>query len=97
MKNKIIEQIINKRKELNISQSNLSDITGINLRTIQRIESYNYNIKLDHINKICEALDLELCVINKDHTYKLELLDLVIEKIKINRKLKEKFKNIPNN
>lgn len=60
---KIIAKLVrDKKKCLNITQNDLAEITGIGLRTIKNIESGKGNPTLNTLNKIFEALGMELIV-----------------------------------
>ena len=49
-----------RRVLLNITQQDLSDISGVSLRTIKAIEKGNGNPSIDTLRKIADALGLEL-------------------------------------
>lgn len=57
---KIILQIKERRKVLNVNQETLSEISGVGLRTLKKIESGVANPTLETLTKICDALGLEL-------------------------------------
>lgn len=52
------EQITNQRKQLNLSQKQLSELTGIPQGNISRIEKGLYNPTEETLRKIAEALDI---------------------------------------
>jgi transcriptional regulator with XRE-family HTH domain len=52
--------IKDRRALLNITQQDLSDISGVSLRTIKAIEKGNGNPSIDTLRKIADALGLEL-------------------------------------
>jgi len=52
--------IKDRRVLLNITQQDLSDISGVSLRTIKAIEKGNGNPSIDTLRKIADALGLEL-------------------------------------
>ncbi len=54
----LAELLIQRRKELKIRQEDLSELTGIALRTIRDIERSKANPSLDTINKLMEALGI---------------------------------------
>ncbi|MDM1061810.1 helix-turn-helix transcriptional regulator [Empedobacter falsenii] len=56
----IIEQIKERRKVLAISQETLSDISGVGLRTLKQFESGKGNPTLETLQKLCDALGLEI-------------------------------------
>lgn len=54
------EKIKNRRKELNLTQSDLAGISGIGLRTIKEIESGTGNPEFKTIEKMLKILGLEI-------------------------------------
>ena len=74
---KMAKTIGKKRKEKNITQKKLAEITGINRTMISRLESSDYTPSIDQLQAIGEVLDFEI-------------IDLFEEK---NRKSDKKFSN----
>ncbi|MFV0201222.1 MULTISPECIES: helix-turn-helix transcriptional regulator [unclassified Empedobacter] len=56
----LIEQIKERRKVLAISQETLADISGVGLRTLKQFESGKGNPTLETLQKLCDALGLEI-------------------------------------
>lgn len=56
----LIEQIKERRKVLDVTQETLSEISGVGLRTLKQFESGKGNPTLDTMQKICDALGLEI-------------------------------------
>ena len=56
----IVDQIITIRKQKGISQQQLADMTGILQPVIARVESKKSRPTIDFINKLLNALDMEL-------------------------------------
>lgn len=56
----IIQQYKNCRKIKNITQAELSKLTGISQPNVTRFESGNYNPSLEMMVKMAEALGMEL-------------------------------------
>jgi len=56
----IIEQIKERRKTLDVTQETLSEISGVGLRTLKQFESGKGNPTLETLQKICDALGLEI-------------------------------------
>ncbi|WP_313096101.1 helix-turn-helix transcriptional regulator, partial [Empedobacter sp.] len=56
----LIEQIKERRKVLAISQETLAEISGVGLRTLKQFESGKGNPTLETLQKLCDALGLEL-------------------------------------
>ena len=56
----IIRQIIIARNELNITQKELADRTGIKQSNISRLEKGTYNPSLNSLKKIAKGLNKEL-------------------------------------
>lgn len=64
MHNANLKEIIkNRRKILGISQNDLSEISGIGLRTLKQLERGKGNPTLEVLNKLAEVLGLELLLI----------------------------------
>ncbi len=57
---KIIKEIIQVRKEKNMTQKELAELVGTRQSNISRLESGNYNPSIDFINKIARAMGKEL-------------------------------------
>lgn len=58
----VISQIIDARKEQNMTQSDLAKRIGTQKSNISRLESGNYNPSLDFLIKVAHALGKELKV-----------------------------------
>ncbi|MDM1043063.1 MULTISPECIES: helix-turn-helix transcriptional regulator [Empedobacter] len=56
----LIEQIKERRKVLDITQESLADISGVGLRTLKQFESGKGNPTLETLQKLCDALGLEI-------------------------------------
>ncbi|MFV0209796.1 helix-turn-helix domain-containing protein [Empedobacter falsenii] len=56
----LIEQIKERRKVLAISQETLAEISGVGLRTLKQFESGKGNPTLETLQKLCNALGLEI-------------------------------------
>ena len=62
---KLIEQIVAERKNKNITQKELAEITGISQQAISRLELEKHIPKIDTFIKILDGLDLELNIVQK--------------------------------
>ena len=58
-------EIRKRRKYLNITQEDLAEITGISRRSLQYIESGKMNPSIEQLEKILEALGLEITIRTK--------------------------------
>ena len=58
-------EIKKRRKYLNITQEDLAEITGISRRSLQYIESGKMNPSIEQLEKILEALGLEIIIRTK--------------------------------
>jgi len=58
----VISQIINARKELNITQEELAMRVGTQKSNISRLESGTYNPSLDFLTKVAEGLGKDIKV-----------------------------------
>ena len=56
----LIEQIKERRKVLDITQETLAEISGVGLRTLKQFESGKGNPTLETLQKLCDALGLEI-------------------------------------
>ena len=56
----IIKDIIQARKEKNLTQKELAELVGTKQSNISRLESGNYNPSLELLNKIARAIGKEL-------------------------------------
>lgn len=56
----LIKQIKKRRKVLAITQETLAEISGVGLRTLKQFESGNGNPTLETLQKLCDALGLEI-------------------------------------
>ncbi|MFV0146611.1 helix-turn-helix domain-containing protein [Empedobacter falsenii] len=56
----LIEQIKERRKVLDITQESLAEISGVGLRTLKQFESGKGNPTLETLQKLCDALGLEM-------------------------------------
>lgn len=54
------EQIRSRRQDLNMTQTELSEATGIDRANISKIEGGRYNVSVDIIGRIAEALRCEI-------------------------------------
>lgn len=64
--NELVTNIIAKRKELNLTQSQLSKLSKVNRSTIAKIESFQrFVVNLNVILRLLDALDLKLSITNK--------------------------------
>jgi|LauGreSBDMM110SN_4_FD.fasta_scaffold48843_3 transcriptional regulator with XRE-family HTH domain len=62
----IIETIKSRRIALHVNQETLSLLSGVGLRTLKEIESGKGNPTLSTIQKLADALGLDLCFKVKD-------------------------------
>lgn len=58
----IIEELIKARREKEISQQHLADITGIDRADISKIENANANPTLDTLKRLAKGLDKKLII-----------------------------------
>lgn len=57
---KMADTVINKRKEMGLTQAKLADMTGINRAMISRLEQADYTPSIDQLQAIGEVLDFEI-------------------------------------
>ena len=63
---KMADTILAKRKELKITQAQLSEMTGIHRGMISRIESLDYTPSIDQLQSIAESLQFEVVDLFED-------------------------------
>lgn len=68
------------RQSKKLTQVQLAELSGLNRVNINKIENGRYNVSIDILQKVCDALDIELILKNKD---------MKIEEIKTLEELKE--------
>lgn len=56
----LIETIKNRREMLQVTQEVLAELAGVGLRTLKQFESGKGNPTLETLNKLADALGLEL-------------------------------------
>ncbi len=66
----LIEIIKTRRDMLNVTQDMLADLSGVGLRTLKQFESGKGNPTLETLNKLGNALGMELTFTVKDMTAK---------------------------
>ena len=59
---RLVKTIISKRKELNVTQQQIADVIGVPQSTIARFEAQLVSPRLETIIKICDYLNIKLCV-----------------------------------
>lgn len=59
---KLIEKLVEIRKEKNITQQELAEATGVSQQAISRLEQEKHIPKMDTFIKILDGLDLELTI-----------------------------------
>ncbi len=64
----LIETIKNRREMLKVTQEVLAELSGVGLRTLKQFESGKGNPTLETLNKLGDALGLELIFQVKDIT-----------------------------
>ena len=62
LKEEIGKIIKNRRKELNIEQTDLQDYAQVGSTTLSKLEMGKLNITIDNLEKITEVLGLELVI-----------------------------------
>jgi transcriptional regulator with XRE-family HTH domain len=62
----LIETIKNRREMLQVTQEVLAELSGVGLRTLKQFESGKGNPTLETLNKLGDALGLELTFIVKE-------------------------------
>lgn len=72
----IVAQLIHRRQELNLTQSDLANKAGLKQAAIARLESGKVIPRLDTLDKITKALDLKISLVKEDNTlYHAEVIE----------------------
>ncbi|MBE7686446.1 helix-turn-helix domain-containing protein [Tenacibaculum piscium] len=66
----LIDIVKNRRENLNVTQEMLADLSGVGLRTLKQFESGKGNPTLETLNKLGDALGVELTFIVKNVSIK---------------------------
>ncbi len=59
----LVSMIRDRRRDLNVSQDMLSQLSGVGLRTLKQLESDKGNPRLKTLEKVAAALGLELTLV----------------------------------
>lgn len=59
---RLVDTMISYRKQLNLTQKNVADVTGIKRANIARIEGKKYLVSLESLLKYAECLNLDVCI-----------------------------------
>lgn len=54
--------IFNRRKELNLRQDDLAEMSGVTVRTIYNIEEGKGNPSIRTLSKLCEVLGMQIAI-----------------------------------
>ncbi len=60
MKRPLGEAVRQRRREFNLTQEQLAELAGVAVRTVHEVEHDKPTIRLDSLNRVLEALGLEL-------------------------------------
>lgn len=80
--NKLADVLINKRKEKNLTQAKLAEITYINRAMISRIESCDYMPSIDQLEALAEVLDFDIVELFEEN-HEEEISKIIDKKYKI--------------
>jgi transcriptional regulator with XRE-family HTH domain len=61
-KNELVNEIINRRSVLGITQEQLAKLSGVGLKTIYKLEQGLGNPSLDTLEKVLDVLGLEFSI-----------------------------------
>lgn len=59
---RLVDTMISYRKQMNLTQQNVADVTGIRRANIARIEAKRYLVSLETLLKYAECLNLDVCI-----------------------------------
>lgn len=58
----LVDTMISYRKQLNMTQQNVADVTGIKRANIARIEAKRYQLSLESLLRYAECLNLDVSI-----------------------------------
>ena len=79
---KLADVLINKRKEKNLTQAKLAEITSINRAMISRIESCDYKPSIDQLETLSQVLDFDIVDLFEEN-HEEEISKIIDKKYKI--------------
>ncbi len=79
---KLADIIINKRKEKNLTQAKLAEITSINRAMISRIESCDYKPSIEQLETLSQVLDFDIVDLFEEN-HEAEISKIIDKKYKI--------------
>lgn len=79
---KLADILINKRKEKNLTQAKLAEITSINRAMISRIESCDYKPSMDQLETLGQVLDFDIAGLFEE-SHEEEIPKIIDKKYKI--------------
>lgn len=56
-----------KRKERGMTQKQLSDLSGVSVQNITKVENGRYNVSVDILGKMCEAMGCRIEIAEEEH------------------------------
>ena len=62
MSDKLVDTLIAYRRQCNMTQQDVADITGIKRANISRIEGKKFLVSLESLLKYAESLNLDVCI-----------------------------------
>jgi len=71
----LVEQLVQARKEKNITQKELAEVTGISQQAISRIEKEKHIPKMDTFSRVLDGLGLELAIVQAQNPVVKEELE----------------------
>lgn len=79
---KLADVLINKRKEKNLTQAKLAEITSINRAMISRIESCDYKPSIEQLETLSQVLDFDIVDLFEEN-HEAEISKIIDKKYKI--------------
>ena len=58
----LVDTMISYRKQMNMTQQNVADITGIKRANVARIEAKRYQLSLESLLRYAECLNLDVSI-----------------------------------
>ena len=62
MSDDLVDKLVSYRRQLNMTQQDVADVTGIKRANIARIEGKKFYVSWESLLKYAESLNLDVCV-----------------------------------
>lgn len=66
---KIGSELAALRKKRGLTTRQLAELCGLDNSNISKIENGRYNVGIDILNRLCEAMNADIAIIDKEEVY----------------------------